>query len=98
MSDLFSTIRLVIMCGTGLLIATGLMSHLPNSPLRNVLLKVCGWATAALCGAYVLSPVDLMPEALLGPFGLPDDVIALVVGAMSAMSAWKAGHETAADH
>ena len=28
----------------------------------------------ALCIAYVLSPVDLIPEILLGPFGLVDDV------------------------
>jgi len=98
MEGMFSTIRLVIWCGTGLLLATGLLAHLPNSPLRNLLVQICGWATAALCGAYVLSPVDLMPEVLLGPFGLPDDILALVMGFISARSAWKAGNEKAVEH
>jgi uncharacterized membrane protein YkvA (DUF1232 family) len=39
---------------------------------------------AALGLLYVLSPVDLMPEVLLGPFGLGDDalVTAWIVGAL----------------
>lgn len=32
-----------------------------------------------LCIIYVLSPLDLLPEAILGPFGLPDDLVALFV-------------------
>ncbi len=34
---------------------------------------------AGMAVAYVLSPIDLMPEALLGPIGLVDDL--LIVGA-----------------
>jgi uncharacterized membrane protein YkvA (DUF1232 family) len=43
-------------------------------PLRGIL---------AMAGAlvYVVSPVDVLPEAVLGPFGLIDDVG--VVGAVS---------------
>jgi uncharacterized membrane protein YkvA (DUF1232 family) len=43
-------------------------------PLRGI---------AAMAGAlvYVVSPVDVLPEAVLGPFGLIDDVG--VVGAVS---------------
>lgn len=33
-----------------------------------------------LAGLYVLSPVDVLPEAVLGPLGLPDDAIAFLVG------------------
>lgn len=33
-----------------------------------------------LCGLYVLSPVDLMPEAFLGPLGLADDLVVALVG------------------
>jgi uncharacterized membrane protein YkvA (DUF1232 family) len=29
--------------------------------------------------AYILSPVDMLPEAILGPFGLIDDGAALVM-------------------
>lgn len=35
----------------------------------------------AVCVAYVLSPIDVLPEVILGPLGLPDDLIA-VVGAI----------------
>jgi len=31
-----------------------------------------------LCAAYVISPIDVAPEALLGPLGVPDDIVALV--------------------
>ena len=31
-----------------------------------------------LCALYCLSPIDVLPEALLGPFGLPDDIIAII--------------------
>lgn len=39
-------------------------------------------AMAVVGGLYVLSPVDLVPEALLGIFGLADDAL---------VSAWLAG-------
>ena len=29
-----------------------------------------------LCGIYILSPIDFLPEILLGPLGLLDDFIA----------------------
>ena len=31
-----------------------------------------------LAGLYLLSPIDLVPEILLGPFGLVDDLGALI--------------------
>jgi uncharacterized membrane protein YkvA (DUF1232 family) len=93
---LFSTIRFFFGCGTVLFIAMILLAHLPKSPLRTALTQICGWATAGLCGAYVLSPFDVAPEALLGPFGLIDDLIAAIIGFMSARAAWKAGKEKSA--
>ena len=42
---------------------------------------------------YVISPLDLMPEVLLGPFGLGDDLaiaIAAVASLLSAADAWLA--------
>lgn len=32
--------------------------------------------TIVLCGLYILSPIDFIPEILVGPFGLVDDFIA----------------------
>ena len=35
---------------------------------------------ALVCLIYVISPIDLLPEAILGPFGLVDDVVIGLVG------------------
>jgi uncharacterized membrane protein YkvA (DUF1232 family) len=32
-----------------------------------------------LCILYIVSPIDLLPEAFLGPFGLIDDFVAGLV-------------------
>ena len=96
MDGFFSLIRFMVGCGILLLLVMVVLAHMPKSPLRTLLVQVSGWAGAAFCGMYALSPVDVMPEALLGPFGLPDDVLAVVIGIMSAISAWKAGKERAA--
>jgi len=34
---------------------------------------------------YILSPIDLLPEGILGPFGLIDDLIAV----MSIFGVWR---------
>jgi len=34
----------------------------------------------ALLFLYIVSPIDLIPEALLGPFGLIDDLLAGLMG------------------
>ena len=51
-----------------------------------------GRLVAAVLGiAYVVSPIDLMPEALLGPFGLGDDIAIAafsVAVLMSSAEAW----------
>lgn len=40
--------------------------------------SVCNLAPHALTGLYLLSPVDLLPEALLGPLGLLDDLLVIL--------------------
>jgi uncharacterized membrane protein YkvA (DUF1232 family) len=42
------------------------------------------WLIIIACAAYILSPVDLLPEAVLGPFGIPDDLVAAAI----ALKAW----------
>ncbi len=39
--------------------------------------KISDWLVGILCCVYIILPIDLVPEALLGPFGLPDDLVAL---------------------
>lgn len=91
MSYLFSLIHLLVICGTFLLTAFMVCLALPQSPFRDVVVKVAGWGLVAVCGLYCISPIDVLPEAALGPFGLIDDVAALILAVMAAKQAKKAG-------
>jgi len=35
---------------------------------------------------YIVSPIDILPEAFLGPIGLIDDVIVLFIGVLPMLS------------
>src|SRR5262245_27466340 len=91
MESVFGVIQLMIVCGSVLVLAFMILLGLPQSRMRDFLMEIIGWATAIFCGAYCLMPVDVLPEAFLGPFGLIDDGGALVGGIAAATAAWKAG-------
>jgi uncharacterized membrane protein YkvA (DUF1232 family) len=88
---LFSFLAVLALCGTALAIAMLWLVNMPRSPLRDLLVQVVGWLFAIFCAIYCISPIDVLPEAILGPFGLVDDVGAAAVGLMSAMAAYRAG-------
>ena len=57
-------------------------------------LQLAGYAAALL---YVVSPLDFVPELLLGPFGLADDVAVAalaVTGLVRGVDAWLTDCET----
>jgi uncharacterized membrane protein YkvA (DUF1232 family) len=87
---IMQVIGIFIICGTVLLLALMVLVAIPQSRLRDILLQVVGWLFAGSCAAYVVSPVDAAPELIFGPFGLLDDLIAIILGVMSAMAAWSA--------
>lgn len=87
----FGMLSVFAICGSMLAIAMMVLVSMPQSPLRNLLVQLFGWTFAALCALYCLSPVDLLPEAIFGPFGIPDDIGAAVAGALSAITAWRVG-------
>jgi uncharacterized membrane protein YkvA (DUF1232 family) len=93
MSEIFSTIRLMAVLGVLLLVTLFVLLAMPNSKLRELALPFVSWAIAALSVAYVVSPIDILPEAFLGPFGLIDDIGAVAVAIGSVMTAMKAGKE-----
>jgi len=74
---------------TGLLLV---LLAMPQSKLRDFLMPIVSWCFALACGVYILLPIDLAPEIALGPFGLIDDVGALVAGILAARSAMKPRH------
>ena len=84
---MFETIRLLIICGTVLLVGFAVLLAMPKSKLRSVVMPVVGAGLAIVCGIYAISPIDVLPEAFLGPFGLIDDVGAVVLGIASARAA-----------
>jgi len=90
MGSICGLIQTFFWCGTVLVVALGVLLALPQCKLREVLLPIVGWGIAILCAIYCISPVDIVPEAVLGPFGLVDDVGALIAGIAAARTAMKA--------
>lgn len=79
-------LRLLVIFG-GLIAMTFLiLLALPQSKLREIVMPFVAWAFIGLCGLYALSPVDVIPEMLLGPFGLVDDFGAVVLGVGTAIA------------
>lgn len=93
MQSLFGLMQTIVLCGTVLVVAFFGLLSLPQSKLRAFLLPIVGWSVAILCAVYCISPVDIVPEALLGPFGLVDDLGAVVAGITAVRSAMKASKE-----
>ena len=90
MESLFELFRWMLMCGTLLTIAFVVLLAMPKSQLRSFLMPIISWGMAIFCGVYVISPVDVVPEAILGPFGLIDDIGAVVMGIAAARKAMNA--------
>lgn len=90
---MFETIKTLLLCGTVTTIAFMVLLAMPNSKLRQFLLPIVGWCVAILCGIYCISPIDILPEAFLGPFGLVDDVGAIVAGVAAVKTAMSASNE-----
>lgn len=84
MAEMFNT---AVLCITVTTLAFVVLLAMPQCQLRSFLKPIVGWAMAVCCGLYVVSPVDIMPEALLGPFGIPDDIAAIVAGISAAKMA-----------
>ncbi len=93
MTGIFGLIQTMFLCGTAVVVAFVVLLSLPQSKLRAFLLPIIGWCIAILCAIYCISPIDIVPEALLGPFGLVDDVGAVVAGIAAVRSAMKASKE-----
>lgn len=94
MQGIYATIQTLFMCGTILAVVFVVLLSLPQSQLRAFLLPIVGWCIAIFCGIYCISPVDILPEVLLGPFGLIDDIGAIVAGIAAARTAMAASKES----
>jgi uncharacterized membrane protein YkvA (DUF1232 family) len=97
MGTFLGLISVIAICGSVLTLTMLILVALPQSKIRAALLQVFGWVFAAFCLIYFISPVDVLPEAILGPFlGLFDDAAAVMAGVAAARAAWRAGKDKAA--
>lgn len=83
-------LELLVIVGGILALAAMILLAMPQSKLRDLLMPFISWGFVVLCGIYALSPIDVMPEIVLGPFGLFDDLAAVAAGVGTAMSTIKA--------
>lgn len=90
MESMFQMIQTLIACGAVLFLAFLILLAMPQSKLRSVLMPIVGWLVAIFCGFYAISPVDIFPEILFGPFGYVEDIAAVGVGFAAASAAIKA--------
>lgn len=74
-----STLDLFILCCTVLGCTFLVLLALPKSQLRCFLLEVMGYAVAWISAAYVVSPLDVIPD-FIPVLGWLDDVGAIVTG------------------
>ena len=91
-------LRLLVIVGGVLLVTFMVLLALPQCKLREMLMPFVAWGFVVLCAAYAISPVDILPEIALGPFGLIDDAGALVAGIWAARSAMKAHRDKQAGY
>ena len=80
----------LLLIGGGLIALLAILLSLPQSKLSGFLLPIVGWTFALFCGAYIISPVDIIPD-VVPVAGWIDDGGALVAGIASAVTAIKAG-------
>jgi uncharacterized membrane protein YkvA (DUF1232 family) len=86
MESFMSFLSTILVCMTLLGLTFIIVLSLPQSRMREVVKK---GLMAIACAIYVLSPIDLMPELVLGPFGLIDDGAAFITAIISARDAYR---------
>ena len=84
---MFELLNTLVTMGTLVVITFLVLLALPQCRLREIVMPFVKIGIVALCGAYVLSPIDIMPEIVMGPFGCVDDLAAAVGGFFTLKSA-----------
>ena len=85
-------LELLVVVGAILTLALMILLALPASRLRDLIMPYVAWSFVVLCGFYILSPLDIVPDVFI-PFGFADDLGALVAGVATAMKTIKASRE-----
>lgn len=86
-------IELLILVGAVVVVTFLILLALPASRLRDLVMPFVAWGFVALCAVYAISPVDILPEVVMGPFGLLDDFGAVVAGIGTAVTTIRANRQ-----
>jgi uncharacterized membrane protein YkvA (DUF1232 family) len=86
-------LEVIVIAGTLVIVTFLILLSLPHCKLRDMLMPFVAWGFIALCAAYTISPVDALPEIVLGPFGLFDDFVAAAAGIGTAMATIRASKQ-----
>ena len=86
-------LKLLVIVGGVLTLAFMILLALPSCKIRDMLMPFVAWGFVVLCAAYTISPVDILPEVVMGPFGLCDDLGAVVAGVATAVKTIRASKE-----
>ena len=87
---MFHFLELLVIVGGVIVVTFLILASLPQCKLRDMLMPFISWGFVVLCGLYAISPVDAMPEIVLGPFGLLDDLAAVAAGVGTAVATIRA--------
>lgn len=90
MTQIINTMMLI---GGGLTALLLILLAAPQSKLSSFLMPIVGWTFTLFCGAYIISPIDFVPD--MPVIGWIDDGGALAAGIASAVAAMKAGKAAA---
>jgi uncharacterized membrane protein YkvA (DUF1232 family) len=86
MGSAFLFLSVAAICLTIITTAFMYILSLPQSHVFDVCKNV---VIAIACLIYIVSPIDLLPEAVFGPLGLCDDLAALVGVVVAGRNAMK---------
>jgi len=78
--------KLLVVVSGVLALAFMILLALPQCKIREMLMPFVAWGFVALCAAYTLSPIDFVPEIVLGPIGMVDDLGAVILGVATAIT------------
>ena len=88
MSSFFQAVETLARCATVFCIVFVILLAMPQSRLRSVCVEIAKYAFAALCCGLILSPLDIVPDFLVGP-GQIDDLGYLIAGTLAIRSGIK---------